>query len=247
MMRGYTALARHGGASARHPFDAELGIETGGYLPGYLLASGHSADEHNTAYAGCVPGSMRRILATIPDPERWEFLDLGCGKGRALAVAAEFPFRRLRGIELNPELAQIARANAAILAARYSSRPAIVIEQGDASTPSIAGDTIVMFYHSFHAALVERLADSLAPVAEAGTSILVAYFNPVYGAVLDARPWLSRWSAESFLHHVAERPYALGERETAVIWQAGPAKLSPRPGATQSLDVDAATWQSRLG
>ncbi len=60
-------------------------------------------------YIGSQPSIMRRALSALGPVERYDFLDLGCGKGRALIVAAEFPFRAITGVELSPALAAIAR------------------------------------------------------------------------------------------------------------------------------------------
>src|SRR5262245_35460876 len=41
------------------------------------------------------------------DPREYAFLDLGCGKGRVLLVAAQRPFRKIVGVEISAELAAI--------------------------------------------------------------------------------------------------------------------------------------------
>jgi SAM-dependent methyltransferase len=68
-----------------------------------------------TGYAGVPPSTLGPALAALPiKHEEFTFVDIGCGKGRALFIAAEFPFRRIVGAELAVELAQIARANVAL-------------------------------------------------------------------------------------------------------------------------------------
>ncbi len=52
------------------------------------------------------------------------FVDLGSGKGRALLMASEYPFRRIIGVEVLPELHQIALENIG----KYQSRACPVIE-----------------------------------------------------------------------------------------------------------------------
>lgn len=49
-------------------------------------------------------------LATV-DIETFAFVDLGSGKGRALLLAAMYPFARIVGVEVQPELDAIARRN----------------------------------------------------------------------------------------------------------------------------------------
>jgi len=54
-------------------------------------------------------------LATV-DFTTYTFIDLGSGKGRALLLAAEYPFVRVVGVEVQPELNAIARDNLARIA-----------------------------------------------------------------------------------------------------------------------------------
>src|SRR5258708_34671904 len=39
------------------------------------------------------------------------FIDVGSGKGRVLLMAADYPFRRILGVELLPDLHRVAQAN----------------------------------------------------------------------------------------------------------------------------------------
>ena len=63
-------------------------------------------------YMPTEPYLFRGFMAELPiDFERFTFIDLGCGKGRALLLASEQPFRRILGVELLPELHQVAQQN----------------------------------------------------------------------------------------------------------------------------------------
>jgi SAM-dependent methyltransferase len=65
-----------------------------------------------------VPSSwhvLPRALRYIGVSEEDTFVDFGCGKGRIVHQAALWPFRRVIGVEVSPELAEIARS---VLAAR---------------------------------------------------------------------------------------------------------------------------------
>src|ERR1700712_657326 len=111
----------------RHPYDQAHGISTHGHVPGWLLGSGAMSDAHNSGYAGCQPSCLREGLSSIPDPARFSYLDLGCGKGRSLAVATEFPFRRIVGGEIAPEIVAVSKTNASILARRYPDRATVEV------------------------------------------------------------------------------------------------------------------------
>jgi SAM-dependent methyltransferase len=56
--------------------------------------------------------AIMQHLATV-DLETFTFIDLGSGKGRALLLAAMYPFARIVGVEVQPELDAIARDNIA--------------------------------------------------------------------------------------------------------------------------------------
>ncbi len=116
-----------------HPYDEAKGISTGDFLPAWLLRTGSMSDAHNSGHAGCEPSCLRRGLSSIPDPGRFSYLDVGCGKGWSLAIAAELPFRRIVGVETAPEVAAVAKANAAVLHRRYPDSMPIEVIAGDAA------------------------------------------------------------------------------------------------------------------
>ena len=102
-----------------HPFDTLHGTETGALIPGEDLATGHRHDRFITAYHGTAPSLFRKLMSrwqtlAIHPVERTVFVDIGAGKGRAMLLAAELPFRRIVGVELHPQLAAFARQNLSI-------------------------------------------------------------------------------------------------------------------------------------
>lgn len=246
ILSGHARLHAGDGTHRPHPFDQTMGIAAGGCIPGYLLTSGSDADAGNTAYLGSPPDSVRRVLSVIANPADWAFIDVGCGMGRALAVASEFAFRSVTGIELSPELVRVARANAAIVASRHPSRPGIVVEQGDASRPHLTGATVLMLYHPFGAALMGRLVHSLQAAIDTGHAVVVVYLNPVHGGQLDASPRFTRLYAESVTHSPQDRPHAVDDDVAIVAWQAGPVSQPPRPGCDRAIVIAKPDWQARL-
>jgi hypothetical protein len=66
----------------------------------------------HSPYQPVDPELFRRIMNSLEiDFSKFTFVDIGSGKGRALLLASEHPFDRVMGIELLPELDQIAREN----------------------------------------------------------------------------------------------------------------------------------------
>ena len=242
----YSRLRARNRISERSPFDRSLGIDTTGFLPPFLLSLGREG-VHANPYLGCAPGVLRHVLARIPAPQNWRFIDLGCGKGRALAVASELPFRALTGLELSRELVRVARANAREIARRHPERTPIEVALADASRPDIAGPTVLMLFHAFDAVLVSRLLDVIEAAAAQGHPVLLIYVNPVYGHLADARSSLHRWFAAYVDHDADEHDYALGNGETVVVWQAGELAGPPHPGCESPIRIAIAGWSAELG
>jgi len=68
-------------------------------------------------YQPTVPAEFSEMLQQLArvDFTRFTFIDLGSGKGRALLLAAEYPFRRIIGVEVQAELHAVAEENLARL------------------------------------------------------------------------------------------------------------------------------------
>lgn len=177
-----------------HPFDARFGTDTGGLIPGSELKTGTPADRFVTAYYAVAPSILRTLLelwqlrCELPCPlTRYTFLDLGCGKGRALILAAENPFQEVVGIELNPSLAAIARANLAAAASRSDPLAPIRLIEGDAlATPLPAAPLVLFLFHPFEAPALRRLLRILqAHAADHPGKVDILYVNAEHAAVLD--------------------------------------------------------------
>ena len=53
---------------------------------------------------------FQEMMASLPiDFSEFTFMDLGSGKGRTLLMASEYPFRRIVGVEILPELHRLPR------------------------------------------------------------------------------------------------------------------------------------------
>lgn len=156
-----TCKGRHG-AAPLHPFDRLNGTSTGSLIPGEQLTTGHRHDRHNTAYHGVAPSLFRKLLArwqslAVHPIERTAFLDIGGGKGRAMLMATELPFRRIVGVELHPGLAECARANIELWQASHTGSH-MRLEEGDAMRMRIpAGPCLAFLFNPFDIILMDRL------------------------------------------------------------------------------------------
>jgi SAM-dependent methyltransferase len=203
-----------------HPFDRAHGTDTSGVVSAETLPLDEAARAHAVCYAGSQPSVLRQALAECAPVDSFTFVDLGCGKGRALLVASEFPFRGILGVELSAPLAGIASRNALIIARRFPQRPAISIAVADASTFALpAGNLVVFLYHPFGPELVAKVVANVEAALLDERRIYVVYYNPVARHCLDASPMLSRHYARELPYAAEELGYGPDESDTVVIWQ----------------------------
>lgn len=191
-----------------HPFDQKYGTDTSGYLGPEELVTGRTHDALNYGYSAIASSvfreACRRWRETLPAVggriEGYSFVDVGAGKGRALFLAAELPFRKIIGVELNPDLARIAQRNLAQWrhVARANSEKRIRIIPRDAlefrwpRTP-----LLVYLYNPFDCALVAQLAAKLATAARSGSPLVdLLYVNPTCTDTLKMQGLLTRlWTS----------------------------------------------------
>jgi SAM-dependent methyltransferase len=232
----------------KHPFDRQYRTDTSGFLAGDEILTGHPAEEHGSPYAGAQPSVLRTVLATLPGIERSTFIDLGCGKGRPMLIASEFPFRDIVGVELSPPLAAAARKNAAIIARRYPERTPIRVDVGDATAyPMPDGDVVLFIYNSFDRELMSKVAENVdkALAADSNRSIYVVFCNPASGDCFDASPALLRRYARTLPYTAEERDYAEDAEDAVIIWQGGNAP-PPTERADARIVIVKERWRAAL-
>jgi SAM-dependent methyltransferase len=173
-----------------HPFDTQFGVDTSGYIGARELAVKHAHDAFNNGYSAIAPSvfreAMRRWRKTLDSSrsciESYSFVDVGAGKARPVLLAAELPFRKVIGVEINPALVTIAQWNAEKWRREGHARAPMRVVCADAAafrwprTP-----LLVYLYNPFERELVERLINRLRTAFDKGPHPLdVLYVNPVH-------------------------------------------------------------------
>lgn len=206
-----------------HPFDKKYGITTSGFLPGSVLRLGYPLGKStaDSAYLGDQPSIIRRALEALSHHEDATFLDVGCGKGRALVVASEFPLRSIIGVEICPELANVAKKNAQVIARNFPRRTPISVVDGNALDYTLPeGNLIIFLYNPFGERMISRLLENIEnAVLKNDNSIWVIYTNPVCGYVFDRSSALSRILSETIPYDRSELGFGPDSSEVVSIWQ----------------------------
>ena len=132
--------------------------------------------------------------------EDYVFVDVGCGKGRALLLASERPFKRCIGVELDERLASIARKNVEIYSAASPTQKCkdVTVHCADAVTFDYpAEDLFLYLYNPFPEAPVTALVERLARSVE-GTPrrIVIVYSVHEHDAAVRRSGVFDRWGAQ---------------------------------------------------
>ena len=185
--------------AADRSFDDRHGTDTAGSVdPDQLGIEDSSSRSAAILYLPSPPRVTRWMLDRVGvEPSTTTFVDLGCGKGRVVLVAAQRPFRRVVGYEISSELAAIARANGKGYRPPPGLRAPIEIIQADVTTVDLPdGDLLVHLYHPFETPITEavlrRLEASVDGTPRRVTIAYLAYTEavPRVRAVLDRLSWL---------------------------------------------------------
>jgi SAM-dependent methyltransferase len=126
-------------------------------------------------------------------PDRDVFLDYGCGKGRALVLAAEHPFRRIIGVEYSAGLAETARENVRRALPKLQCREIEVVTQNAAEYEVPPEVTVVYLFNSFHGEIFRAVLDRLRASLEASPRELrIICTSPIADieSQMDGCPWL---------------------------------------------------------
>jgi SAM-dependent methyltransferase len=124
--------------------DRRFGVHTAEYV--YLEDLGLPSEDrvwHDPSEWIALHRALRRLGPTPGDV----WLDVGSGMGRALLVAARFPFRRLIGVELSEELNRVARSNLDRSAGRLRCTD-VELVTADALDYDVPDDVTVVYFYS---------------------------------------------------------------------------------------------------
>jgi predicted RNA methylase len=155
-------------------FDKRLGVDTKGPVSLWHLSIRSDNVRDGIRYEGVNPSIFRQALGALAENlNDFTFIDLGCGKGRALLLANEFGFSQIVGVEFASELAAVARKNCHRVGVK-----ATVLCQDAVQFPFPPGKLVVYLSNPFGPTVLNPVLDRLLESATA--KCYVVYLNPIH-------------------------------------------------------------------
>ena len=152
----------------------------------------------HSPYQPTEPALFHEMLSSLPVTYAdFTFIDLGSGKGRTLMMASDYPFRRIVGVELLPELNRIAQENLR----KYSSpnQKCFAFESICADAQAFqfpdARFVLYLFNPLPEAGLGTVIANLERSLHEHPRLAFVLYHNPLLEHVLEHSSFLKKVSA----------------------------------------------------
>lgn len=189
-------------------FDAKYGLATAANielsdydLPKETLAAMEPAE--------CTHEGVFRMIvkALVPRPQDYDFLDIGCGQGKALIMASTYGFRRVRGVELEPRVCKLAQSNVQTFldTASPTTRDVAAVCADARTFDDYGAKTFVFVFNPFNGAIMREYVAQLGRIAEQGRELLVVYSNPRDPQAFEQAAFLTRRLKAERLHVYATK------------------------------------------
>ncbi|HLP17998.1 MAG TPA: class I SAM-dependent methyltransferase, partial [Bacteroidota bacterium] len=144
-------------------FDFRYGTDTMTWVELDDLDVDSEQKSHAVLYQPSPSAAIRRVLRALNFPHGKIFVDLGCGKGKVLLIASEFPFDEVRGIDFSERLCEIARENFLHYRMKGNTRSNVVIIHSDVLNYSIEDDEDVFYlFNPFDDYILQHVVDGIA-------------------------------------------------------------------------------------
>jgi SAM-dependent methyltransferase len=182
-------------------FDARHGTDTGGQHGLWSQRIDSSNAQHGVHYVSAGENHIEVLLD--PLPRSATVVDVGCGKGRVLIVAAKMGFKRVVGVEFVQEWAALAKINL------QKTQLAATVVCGDAAAYEFPEEPLIVYlYNPFNDVVMKPVASRLKR-HRTDVDVWVVYVNPRHRDLFDS--WMEQIPLDT-------RQSELFTHESVAIW-----------------------------
>jgi len=175
-------------------FDKQFGVDTAGCIHPTNLNINSPNQLYGVSYGGSDPKYFRKAIEALPiDYSRFVFIDFGSGKGRAILMAADFPFKRIVGVEYSEELHRIAEENIRRFNWGKCKCEDIELKCIDAIDYPIPHDCIICYFcNPFGATVMTQILSNIQKSLFINPrEIFIVYYNPKEGHLVNQEDYLN--------------------------------------------------------
>ena len=169
-------------------FDEKYGVETDAWVEVENLGVESPSKTFAVVYAPLNVKSWEDAMALLNiDHRDFTFIDLGSGKGRALMLAAGYPFKEIIGVEFSPALHSTALRNLEIYAGPRLC-PSIRCLCCDAATFRLPNaPLVILLYNPFVGEVMRKVVSNIEnSVTHSPRPVFVLYMKPINAEPLEA-------------------------------------------------------------
>jgi SAM-dependent methyltransferase len=174
-------------------FDASMGVETEAVREIRTLELPEASAVHAVRYEPTHIEILEAVFRELPrDLFRFTFVDYGCGKGRVILKASELPFARIVGVEISPELCDIAKRNLRERRSSTTECDEISVLNLDALAFELPRTPVICyFFNPFDLPVLAKVVAAIEhSIAEYPRDAYIVYVNPKHARFFDERrPW----------------------------------------------------------
>jgi len=200
-------------------FDKRHNVKTSSQVYSWHLNMHSEGDDIGTEEPMYLPTSalaFGSIMGLFKDDlSQFTFIDYGSGKGRTLFLAAEYPFKKVVGIEFAEELHETTVQN--IRSFSSSKQQCFDLESWmtDATTAELpAGPCFIYFFNPFEEEAMRKVAIQIAESYRASPrKMYLVYYKPKHAAVIEEQDCFVRSVKRPGLLSLPN-PYGLAIYET---------------------------------
>jgi precorrin-6B methylase 2 len=162
-----------------------------------------SVDPDSRVYATLPYDAIFHILHRLHITSSDVLVEIGCGKGRVLLAAMQFPLREVVGVELSSELASEGRRN---VAKQARATPRVEVLTLPAQEFDFRRGTLFYFFNPFGADTLRSVLSAMERgLREAPRPIRIVYVRPLHEDVLKQFAWLEKVDEYEALSFAATR------------------------------------------
>jgi precorrin-6B methylase 2 len=129
------------------------------------------------------------VFSRLEITDRDVLADYGCGKGRTVCFAGQYPFKKIYGVEISPQWAQVARDNVSRMRGARAQETQVVIS--NALDFDCSDCTMIFLANPFGIRTFEVVLGNIREnLRRRPRSLRLLYYNPNQRALFDAADWL---------------------------------------------------------